>query len=193
MIHKAMRKYGIENFSISLLEEVEDNLLEEREQYWIKEKNTCILEPDGYGYNLTFGGEGSIKINYEQIYQLWDNGFGSTKIQQITKHTPKTIKKILKNYPQYDEEINIARNCGVPVYQYNEDGKLLKCFPSISYAAKQVNVDPSMINKCCNKVKKSAGGYFWSYIDSEEFTPTKIKRNISKKVNQYDLNHNFIQ
>lgn len=35
-LYYAMRKYGIEHFQIQLIEEVDDNLLPEREQYWIK-------------------------------------------------------------------------------------------------------------------------------------------------------------
>lgn len=54
-LHKAMRKYGIENFSIREIDEAssyEELLL--REQYWID-----LLDTFNTGYNQTLGGEGS--------------------------------------------------------------------------------------------------------------------------------------
>ena len=52
-LYNAFRKYGIENFSFEIIEECDENLLEEREKYYIKTINT--IKPDGY--NLTEGGE----------------------------------------------------------------------------------------------------------------------------------------
>lgn len=37
-LYRAMRKYGIENFSFSIIEHCPDGKLNEREQYWISEK-----------------------------------------------------------------------------------------------------------------------------------------------------------
>lgn len=48
-LYKAMRKHGIENFDISLVEEVTEDL-DSREKYWIAELNPT--------YNMTLGGEG---------------------------------------------------------------------------------------------------------------------------------------
>jgi len=48
-LYKAMRKHGLENFSISLIEEVKEDL-DTRERHWIAELNPA--------YNMTLGGEG---------------------------------------------------------------------------------------------------------------------------------------
>ena len=60
-IHRAMRKYGINNFIFSILEQVESlNILNEREIYWIDN-----LKPK---YNMTKGGDGgdtSSSTNYK--------------------------------------------------------------------------------------------------------------------------------
>lgn len=55
-IHKAIRKYGIENFEVNILEDnIEDiNLLKEREIYWIKYFNTYENREH---YNETPGGD----------------------------------------------------------------------------------------------------------------------------------------
>lgn len=53
--YPAIVKYGVSNFSISLLEEVEDSELNEREAYWISKLN-CL--DDNIGYNISPGGLG---------------------------------------------------------------------------------------------------------------------------------------
>ena len=52
-IYRAMRKYGIDNFDFSILEECSVDKLNEREIYWISELDTY-----NNGYNMTIGGKG---------------------------------------------------------------------------------------------------------------------------------------
>jgi hypothetical protein len=60
-LYKAFEKYGIENFEFTILEELEyvQDLLNEREKYWISFYHTYVNDPCGPGYNLTRGGEGT--------------------------------------------------------------------------------------------------------------------------------------
>lgn len=56
IFHKALKKYGIEKFHIEILEEnISQNKLNERERFWIKKYNTYFK--NGYGYNMTEGGD----------------------------------------------------------------------------------------------------------------------------------------
>ena len=51
LIHRAMRKYGSDNFSFIILEsDIEPSQIDDRERYWIAEKKPR--------YNLTIGGDG---------------------------------------------------------------------------------------------------------------------------------------
>lgn len=57
-LYDAMNKYGVENFIVEELEQVEDeNLLSEREVFWINELGT-------YGSNASKGGDGAILYDY---------------------------------------------------------------------------------------------------------------------------------
>lgn len=77
-LYKAFRKYGIENFTFEILEEViNDSELNEREKYWI-EYYDCY--GSNKGYNATQGGDGGItcenprekygKITTEEVIYL---------------------------------------------------------------------------------------------------------------------------
>lgn len=59
-LYSAMRKYGIENFHVELLEETENP--NEREKYWIQKFNTYHN-----GYNATIGGEGKCLYDHSAI------------------------------------------------------------------------------------------------------------------------------
>lgn len=51
-LYRAIRKYGLENFQFSVLEECSIDNLNDREKYWINYYDSCFN-----GYNQTLGGE----------------------------------------------------------------------------------------------------------------------------------------
>lgn len=88
LIHKAMRKYGIEHFNLTILESQIENY-DEREQYWIKYYNS--VQPNGY--NVCIGGSGTgsgifcpgstIKTK-EELFMAYD----------LIKNSPLSLEKI---------------------------------------------------------------------------------------------------
>jgi group I intron endonuclease len=54
VLYKAFRKYGLDNFNFEIIEECSEDLLKEREIYWIKYYNTYL---DKNHYNETPGGD----------------------------------------------------------------------------------------------------------------------------------------
>lgn len=81
------------------------------------------------------------------------------------------------------------------VNQYNLEGKYLLTFESINEASRQTGVQSSKISEVCRGNRKTAGEYQWRYYEAENFEdiqPVQQRRNIKKRVGQYDLEGNLI-
>ena len=75
-LYRAMRKYGIENFDFTIVEECKNEEMSEREIFWIEALDTYIS--NGKGYNMTHGGE---------ILTGEDNPFYGKKHSEKTRKT----------------------------------------------------------------------------------------------------------
>ena len=68
-LSKAIRKYGIDNFNIEMIDTAEsDEELNQKEIFYIHKFNSLLN-----GYNMTYGGEGGntyIKLNYEKLLEV---------------------------------------------------------------------------------------------------------------------------
>ena len=52
-----------------------------------------------------------------------------------------------------------------PVKQYDENGKCIRRYDSMSEASKQNHIPVGNISRCCQRKAKSAGGFMWLYAD----------------------------
>ena len=62
----------------------------------------------------------------------------------------------------------IARHAAAlsrPVQQFSKDGRLITVWPSTHEAERQTGVNQSIICKCCNGKRHTAGGYKWCYAE----------------------------
>lgn len=69
-IHRAIKKYGVENFSFEVIEECSTEELDKKEIYWINFYNSIDKEK---GYNLTLGGLGgahSVKLEEKEVEEI---------------------------------------------------------------------------------------------------------------------------
>lgn len=82
LIHRAIRKYGEENFNFEVIEKNREDWVE-REQYWIKYYRTLVP----YGYNIHKGGG-------EPPHPIGENNPSST----ITQKTADNIIKQLQDW-----------------------------------------------------------------------------------------------
>jgi len=91
----SMRKYGIENFTIELIEECDINKIYEREKFFIDELKTFNL-----GLNSTIGGEGC--LGYKHSKEIRE------KISKIIKdgrsHKGKTYEEIYGHRVEDEKE-----------------------------------------------------------------------------------------
>ena len=93
---KAIRKYGGKNFTVEILEDnIPDNLLSEREKYYIEKYQSFYFEYPNIGYNLTRGGDGATLYSDEQIFSLWEEGLSINQICKIVGCTRVTVRKRL--------------------------------------------------------------------------------------------------
>ena len=89
-IARAIRKYGIKNFEVSIIEECDALDLNAKETYWIK-----YYDSVNTGYNIQWGGEQQSSLDYDAI--ITEYLFTSDIYQTAKKFNIKvqTIKKIL--------------------------------------------------------------------------------------------------
>ena len=132
-LYDAMNKYGIENFKVECLEEVDDStVLSDREIYWINELQTYGSK----GYNATKGGDGKILFDYDKIIETYALGGTMTECAAKMHCSVDTVKKVLtiNNIP-----IRHLRRgcCSEPkkVKQYSLDGEFIREWDSITLAA----------------------------------------------------------
>lgn len=142
LIHKAMRKYGRDNFTFEILERTGNR---KREEYWMRELNT--LSPNGYN-----------KV-YVSRYKEQNSFYGK-------KHSTKTIEKLVEN--QTGKRIPSKH---LPVTAYKEEKKV-KTFEAKIDAYKWLYETRQTVNKSSRSVttqindsikrKTKAFGYTWS-------------------------------
>ena len=67
ILYRAMRKYGIDNFSFEVIEECSVDELNEKEIYYIAEYNSYIYAENSNGYNMTIGGDGMRGFHHKEV------------------------------------------------------------------------------------------------------------------------------
>jgi hypothetical protein len=169
-LYNAMRKYGIDHFSILLIEETNDPSA--REEYWI-----AYYDSYRNGYNATVGGDGKKYLNYEKIVATYCSGHNLKETATICGVCEDSVRNILR---QFDIEIVssgiiVKEKYTKAVAMYDVTTKqLVQVFQSAYEAARHLienkitnyqNVKGvgSHITRACNSETKNAYGYGWKY------------------------------
>lgn len=158
-LYSAMKKYGIEHFSVQLVEETDNP--EEREQYWIQYYNSYHN-----GYNATLGGDGKSWLELPEKLIIEDYNINNYSVSKLVKkyHCDKeSIKKILrKNHIEIrNSSFYLRRKVAMIDMDTNE---IIKIYNSIGEAEGE-HPTGKQISRVCKGTRKSAGGYYWKYID----------------------------
>ena len=93
--HKAIQKYGVENFEWEVIEQCKKKDLDEREIYWIE-----YYDSFNKGYNCTRGGDG---VSGGEDHPRWKGGVSSDEdyCRQYSKQYYQVNKEQKKQY--YEE------------------------------------------------------------------------------------------
>ena len=201
-LYLSMRKYGIENFSVEILEECEDSKRFERETYYIKTLNS--MAPNGY--NLVLSQNGTTSLYDDVILELWNEGLLLVEIGKQINFDPKIVSRILLNLGITKEEIQkrkgeaIGKRSSKGVTQYSLEGEYLGDWESATAAAETLGLNRASISKCCNGDMLTYKNYIWQYTDIDDIdnrillvnSKPKVGTN-SKPILCYDQKHNLIK
>lgn len=195
ILYKAMRKYGIQNFEITEVEQCDNNLLNEREYYWIKQFDSYYLH--NHGYNMTWGGEGTLKYSDEEILALWDKGLKSSEIAKALGANPCTISNRLKTLKPGEARKRHFDSNKKAILQYDLNGNFIKEWDCVNNAEKELSVSSGSITRCCKKEYVMAFNSLWKYANDdtpvEELMIQYAKSQKCTQVDMFDMEGNYIR
>lgn len=213
LLYRAIRKYGVDNFYVDSLELVTSDtktelkdLLNDREIFYVANKGT--YKPKGY--NMTKGGCAFADHVVIPVAQVLPDGmvvavYESMQDAEMTVDIPYgSIKRALNCDSHYangyfwyrndDFSYHVGdcigkqhRNDIVPVFQFDMDGNLLRSFNSLSEAERITGINHSKISAVCSGIRKSTGGFIWSYTKTAEAYFSNQKTHKCKAVVQMDM------
>lgn len=164
-LQNAFKKYGFDNFSFEILEECSEELLNDREIYYI---SLLDATNNKKGYNMTFGGTGG-KPSEETIEKMKEtkkkNGY--TKYW-LGKSLPAEMKQKISNSLSGDKHPNFNKTG-----ENSPNGRKVICietnqtFNTLKEAALFAGLKTPNNIRTAIKTNTKAGGYHWRYLDSK--------------------------
>ena len=178
LIHKAFRKYGIDNFTLEIIDKVDNALLNEKEREYIALYNSYER-----GYNMTPGGESKTEdfpLSDEEkkiISELFEDGLAIKKIAERTGHHYRKIKRVLLEelgYSEADIENRYLASKGKAtrsmVYALDTNKDIISSYNSIKEASQFLGISTAWLSKIVNSQQKFYKDKYWvKKIDLEKF------------------------
>ncbi len=164
-LYRAMKKYGYRHFYIEEIEQCSNDIINERECYWINFYNSYKN-----GYNATKGGDGTSYVDVDSIIALWNEGKNIKEIHEITGHDHNTITNHLIDYGVTAEERqkrgrDYLRKAVAMLDKNTEE--ILQIFPTIKSTAVFLQKPSSdrHVQEVCKGKRKTAYGYKWRFVE----------------------------
>ncbi len=154
-LQTSWNKYGEENFQFDIVEVTTLDLLQEREEFYIKFFNS---NDRTVGYNNRLNCATNLGI----------------------KHSDETKKKLsishLGHKRSKEAQIKISNSQHKKVCQIDLDGKHVKTFDSMKQVEEMTGIKRQLISMCCRKVIPWAKKFYWCYEqDLNTFKKLEIK------------------
>lgn len=131
-LYSAIRKYGPAAFTIETLEQCDDEVAGEREEYYIE-----LFGTYHYGYNATRGGDGKPTIDRDEVERLYLIHKNCRKVADEMGIDPGTVTKIIKSKGYVFDPPGTAQKKKVGMYDKNT-GELIMIFDGLRQAGRYV-------------------------------------------------------
>lgn len=165
-LYNAMRKYGVENFSFSIIEECLDEKLDERERFWIE-----YYDSFNKGYNETLGGQDAKrKYSYEDICYRLLLGDSKEEIAKAFNCDEKTV---------YNASIAVLKKSPSQISQEILDAQVKFLYVDEGYNIKQIT---GLLGCGHYKIKRSLDRQKIKIKSMSESKKTPLTRSIYQKV-----------
>jgi group I intron endonuclease len=208
LLLNALKKNGIDNFKFQIICICFDEDCNQYEKDYIKKYNT--MKPNGY--NMQDGGKNpsitcrkKIVLSDEQKEKMKGRNKGEKHPcfgKPMSEEQKKKISESRRNFEANKDTSYKKRKCSEQkrrtVHKYDENHNLIGTFASLSEAAKTINTSYHTILAHANQAILYRG-YFWTTEEAQHvkgsipFGLTLGHEALKKRVNQYDLQNNFIR
>lgn len=161
-LHRAIRKYGKDNFTIEVIEECDNNLLNQKEQQYIQQFNTYEN-----GYNATLGGDGQCRYNYDDIVNFFlQHNNSLLQTCQYFHIYDQVVYSALKskNIDYKKLESTAPKQKHTKKIKLVETGQIFDKITDIDTFLNKKSAHGN-IRRCLNGVTKKAYGYHWEEIE----------------------------
>jgi group I intron endonuclease len=205
---RALKKNGIDNFKFQIICICFDEDCNQYEKDYIKKYNT--MTPSGY--NMQDGGKNpsitcrkKIVLSDEQKEKMKGRfkgekspNFGKPMSEEQRKKISESRKKFEANKDTLYKKRKRSEQKRRTVHKYDENHNLIGTFASLSEAAKTINTSYQTILTYANQAILYRG-YYWTTEETQHvkglipFGLTLGHEALKKRVNQYDLQNNFIR
>ncbi|MEG0297282.1 MAG: NUMOD1 domain-containing DNA-binding protein [Clostridium sp.] len=174
------------------------DMLDGINRYFNSQKEILINKHSPTTYQISFAGRKYRNI-VDSLYkdatiymtrkkEKWD-GFVTYMNNKDCEREEKIIRKSLdieNMVTNREREIVKKRKVGKEVQQYDLNDNFIKIWENAAIAAEYYNTTSKAIRKVCTGELKTCCNFKWKYTE-------KVDKKRSKKINQYDINRNFIR
>lgn len=190
--HKAVKKYGGENFVRETLFVFPDN---EKGKIAAYKKEAELVNRDFLKrkdvYNSCLGGKVPSSANEKEVAQYDLNGkflkvfYSAINASEITGISVSGIQSACSNktkckdfqWRYFNGDKKDIEKCDTQekaVYQFDLQGNYITYYKSVAEAGRKTGINKSSINNnCLNKIR-SSHGYYWSYEKKFNYVPKDI-------------------
>ena len=178
-LHRAMRKYGNHNFLIREIDECDESLLDEKEQYWIEYYNTF---ESNEGYNATSGG-GRTVFSEETKQKLSEIAYNRERTEEEVANIKTSMTQKAKTQPWgmlTDENRGNGKHCGIRIQSMNLDTGEIREWENSRTAAAEIAGYPNAASNILLSAKK---GYI-AYNHRWKLLEQKSKKKAVKAINK---------